>query len=163
MSVDVIIEDARWTEIGLEALAARAVQATMVHLGLDDEIFEISLLACDDTRIATLNNDFRGKPAATNVLSWPSAARGCATAGEMPVPPDPSEPELGDIAIAFDTCMSEAASSGRNLGDHTTHLIIHGTLHLLGFDHIRDADAALMEALEVDILGKLGLSDPYCL
>jgi len=69
--------------------------------------------------------------------------------------------ELGDIAIAYDTCAQEAAAAGRSLDDHTTHLVVHATLHLLGYDHVRDQDATLMEACEVQILGKLGIPDPY--
>ena len=69
--------------------------------------------------------------------------------------------ELGDIAISYDTCHAEAEAAGRPMADHVTHLIVHGLLHLLGYDHERDGDATLMERLEVEILGKLGLDDPY--
>lgn len=160
MSVDVIIEDDRWTE--LEALAAVATDAALIRLGLEPSVFEISVLGCDDTRIAALNGDFREKPQPTNVLSWPSEERGAAVGGEMPMLPQVGpDNELGDIAISYDTCAAEAAAAGKPLRDHTLHLLVHGTLHLLGFDHIRDADADLMEGLEVEILGKLGLPDPY--
>ena len=69
--------------------------------------------------------------------------------------------ELGDIAISYDTCASEAAAAGKAMQDHVMHLMIHGALHLLGFDHVRDQDATLMEALEVEILEKMGIDDPY--
>jgi probable rRNA maturation factor len=69
--------------------------------------------------------------------------------------------ELGDIAISYDTCAAEARAAGKPITAHVTHLIVHGVLHLLGYDHIDDTDAALMERLEVEILGKLGLDDPY--
>lgn len=160
MTVDTIIEDPRWGDI--DALAQIATDATLDRLGVESSVFEISVLACDDARIATLNADFRGKPRPTNVLSWPSAERGVAVAGEMPVMPQPGpDGELGDIAIAFDTCAREAAEAGKSMEDHTTHLLVHGTLHLLGFDHERDRDATLMEGLETEILGKLGIADPY--
>ena len=159
MNVDVIVEDPRWVD--LDPLAARAVQAALGGAGLDATAFEISLMACDDDRIATLNADFRGKPQPTNVLSWPSAERGAAIDGEIPDAPDPADPELGDIAIAFDTCEREATAAGKPFAEHVTHLIVHGTLHLLGYDHERDADATLMEGLETRILCKMGLSDPY--
>ena len=68
---------------------------------------------------------------------------------------------LGDIAIAYDTCAREAGAQGKAFGHHVTHLLVHGCLHLLGFDHIDETEAAEMEALEVEILGKLGISDPY--
>ncbi|MEZ5720367.1 MAG: rRNA maturation RNase YbeY [Paracoccaceae bacterium] len=157
MIVETIIEDERWAEAGLEPLAERACAAALDHLGIDGA--EISLLACDDTRIAALNADFRGKPAPTNVLSWPSEERGAEVPGGEPLPPE--DLELGDIAIAFETCAREAAAADKPFADHVTHLLVHGTLHLLGYDHIEDKDAGLMEALEVEILGKLGIADPY--
>ncbi|WP_137702923.1 rRNA maturation RNase YbeY [Marimonas lutisalis] len=159
MTIDVIMEDDRWQQIGLDALALRAANATLAHLGLDPQAAEACLMACDDTRIATLNADFRGKPQPTNVLSWPAEERGAEEDGDTPLPP--SDPELGDIAIAWETCAREAADQGKPMADHVTHLIVHGLLHLLGYDHQRDRDVTLMEALEVEILGKLGLPDPY--
>ena len=160
MTVDCIIEDDRWGDI--EALAEIATNATFDRLGLEPSVFEVSLLACDDARISALNGDFRDKPAPTNVLSWPSDERGAAVDGEMPIPPQIGpDNELGDIAIAYDTCAREAAEAGKPMREHTIHLLIHGTLHLLGFDHERDGDAALMEGLETEILGKLGIADPY--
>jgi probable rRNA maturation factor len=164
MLVDCLTEDHRWEALGLEALAETAAAATLARLGLDPAGFEISLLGCNDTRIAALNADFRGKPQPTNVLSWPSDERGAETPGKMPhVPTQADEPptELGDIAIAYETCAAEAGQAGKSLADHTTHLIVHGTLHLLGFDHERELDATLMEGLETEILGKLGIADPY--
>lgn len=160
MSVDCVIEDPRWGDIA--ALAELATEAALNRLGLEPSVFEISLLACDDSRIAALNADFRGKPAPTNVLSWPSDERGAAVDGEMPLMPQAGpDNELGDIAIAYDTCAREAAEAGKTMRDHTIHLLVHGTLHLLGFDHERDHDATLMEGLETEILGKLGIADPY--
>lgn len=162
MTVDCMIEDRRWAEIDLETLAQTATDAALARLGLEPSVFEISLLACNDARIATLNADFRGKPQPTNVLSWPAQERGAAVDGEMPHAPKLGmDAELGDIAIAYDTCAREAADAGKLLTDHTIHLLVHGTLHLLGFDHERDRDATLMEGLETEILGKLGLPDPY--
>jgi probable rRNA maturation factor len=174
MLVDCLTEDHRWealapdapglAPLSLETLAETAAAATLVQLGLDPADYEISLLGCNDTRIAELNADFRGKPQPTNVLSWPSEERGADLPGKMPLAPEAAEDgltELGDIAIAYETCAAEAQQAGKSLIDHTTHLIVHGTLHLLGFDHERDPDAALMEGLEAQILGKLGIADPY--
>ncbi len=73
----------------------------------------------------------------------------------------PFATELGDLAIAFETCAREAQEAGKTMADHVTHLIVHGTLHLLGYDHLRDGDATLMENLETEILGKMGIADPY--
>jgi probable rRNA maturation factor len=160
--IDIAMEDPRWEQAGLQTIADRAAVATLAHLDIPGA--EIALLACDDARIAELNADFRAKPAPTNVLSWPSDERGAQVEGDIPLPPEPDPDgtlELGDIAIAYDTCAAEAAASGKSLPDHATHLIVHGILHLLGYDHVRDGDATVMERLEVEILGKLGLDDPY--
>ena len=162
MSVDTICEDARWEAAGLDQLATIAESATLRHLGYDPDSFEVALLGCDDERIAALNTDFRDKTAATNVLSWPSAERGAETAGLTPVEPQlPYDEELGDIAIAYETCAREADEQGKPFDEHVTHLLVHATLHLLGYDHIRDSDATLMERIEVEILGKMGIADPY--
>ncbi|SFA86901.1 probable rRNA maturation factor [Poseidonocella pacifica] len=161
MIVETMIEDARWEEVALETLAESSVAATLAHLGLGHD-WEVSLLACDDARIASLNGDFRKKPQPTNVLSWPSEERGAEDDGAEPAPPDPDgDTELGDIAIAWETCVREAEVGDKPLSDHVTHLLVHATLHLLGYDHTRNADAALMEGLEREILGKMGLPDPY--
>lgn len=162
--VDIVIEDARWEAFGLESLAEPAVCAAFAELGLPEAGFTLCLMGCDDTRILELNGDFRGKAKPTNVLSWPSEERG-AQEGAVPDLPEPGEPDdpesLGDIAISYDTCAAEAAEAGKPMADHVSHLIVHGLLHLLGYDHIREADGDLMEAAEVRILARLGLSDPY--
>ena len=163
--VETVIEDARWEVLGLGLLAERAARATLVGLGLGGAGFQISLMGCDDARIAVLNADFRGKPQPTNVLSWPSEERGAEFVGEAPGLPAPGpaeDPEsLGDIAIAWETCVAEAEVQGKPTAEHVTHLIVHGVLHLLGYDHVEDEDAALMEGLEVQILASLGVCDPY--
>lgn len=151
IGLDVVLEDARWTV--LEPLARRAIPAALGHLNLTADDLELAVMGCDDARIATLNTEFRGKPTPTNVLSWPAADLNPGDA--------PQDPELGDIAIAFDTCAREAADQGKPFEDHVTHLLVHATLHLLGYDHENDAEAAQMEHLEVEILGNLGLPDPY--
>ena len=164
MTTDTIIESGTWKGCDLEALAETAVNATLTHLGLDVDDCEITVMGCDDARIADLNTEFRGKPTPTNVLSWPSQERGAVEDGDTPALPVPDvfgAIELGDIAIAYETCAREADEAGKTTTEHVTHLIVHGTLHLLGYDHERDRDATLMEALETQILGKLGIADPY--
>lgn len=162
MTLDLTLEDPRWVELPL--LAERASAMTLVHMQLDPEECEISVLGCDDARIAELNAEFREKPTPTNVLSWPAEDLAAEEPGGIPDLPEPDftgEIALGDIAISYDTCAREADSAGKPMADHVTHLVVHGVLHLLGYDHIRDPDATLMERLEVEILGKLGIEDPY--
>jgi probable rRNA maturation factor len=158
--IECVIEDDRW--VGLDILANRAAFASLSGVGLKASGFKICLLACDDNRICALNADFRQKGTATNVLSWPSNERGAGEDGVMPFPPQlPQDAELGDIAISYDTVVREAAQSSTPFADHVTHLIVHGILHLLGFDHLREGDGALMERLETEILGELDIPDPY--
>ena len=151
-SLEVVIEDARWDALDLTHLASIAISATLVHLELNVDDHEVVVLACDDARIAALNSEFREKPTPTNVLSWPSVDLH---------PGDAPDEELGDIAIAFDICKHEAESQSKPMSAHVTHLLVHATLHLLGYDHINAADADQMEKIEVEILGKLGIADPY--
>lgn len=163
--VDTVIEDARWEAFGLDPLAQRAAAATLGTLGMPAQGYAICVMGCDDARIATLNADFRGKPQPTNVLSWPSDDRAPDAPGAMPdlpAPGDADDPEeLGDIAIAWETCLREAAEQGKPHADHVAHLVVHGILHLLGFDHIDDEDAARMEGIETRILASMGVPDPY--
>ncbi len=161
MLTDTIIEDARWEALDFGALAEKAARAALAQLEMDAQEREIAVLACDDARIAELNTEFRDKPTPTNVLSWPSEERGAEEDGGVPFPPEGPDTELGDIAIAFETCEREATAAGKPMTEHVTHLVVHGVLHLLGYDHIRDKDATLMEGLETAILGKMGFSDPY--
>lgn len=158
MEIDILIEDPAWAAAGLPGLVARGFGAVAEELTFDPNDYELSILACDDTRIAGLNTEFRGKPAPTNVLSWPATEIALPEGGTPPMPP--SGP-LGDVAIAFGVCETEAAQQGKPFADHVTHLIVHALLHLLGYDHIGDADAAVMEDLERRILARLGVPDPY--
>ena len=163
--IEILIEDTRWQDLALQQLADRATGATLGYLGLPLEAFEISLLGCDDTQITQLNTQFRSKPAPTNVLSWPSEDRRPKAAGQRPVLPSVAKgqgpTELGDIAIAYQTCAREAHEGNLPLEHHVLHLLVHGILHLLGYDHIEDADADLMQAVEVEILADLGIANPY--
>ncbi|SNR53041.1 rRNA maturation RNase YbeY [Paracoccus sediminis] len=156
ISTDCVIEDDRWERLGLEVLADRAVAAVLSWHGIGGEV---CVMGCDDMRIAALNADFRGKPRATNVLSWPSAEHVAHEPGARPELPDTDE--LGDIAIAYDTCLAEAQAQGKPVADHVAHLLVHATLHLLGYDHQTDADAETMEAAERSILSRLNVPDPY--
>lgn len=164
MGTDVIIEDARWAEAGLAALADKAVAATLGHLGLEPDAWEVAVLGADDARLAELNGAFRGKPQPTNVLSWPSEDLAPDTPGAAPHTPSKGPDgmyALGDMALGYETCARESAEGKTPfaLDDHLTHLVIHGTLHLLGYDHETDPDAALMEGIEREILARMGIGD----
>lgn len=163
--IEALIECEDWAAVDLPALAERAARAVLADQEMAPEEWEISLLGCDDARIAVLNADFRDKPTPTNVLSWPAQDLASEEEGGEPWFPEqmvPREREsLGDIAIAWETCAREAAEAGKPVVDHVTHLMVHGVLHLLGYDHIREGDAELMEKIEVRILATLGIVNPY--
>ena len=147
--VDIAVAAERWRAVpDVEARIERAVAAALAAAGR--AAAPVSLLLSDDAALRRLNAEFRGRDTPTNVLSFPAAA-----------PPGVAVPILGDIALAFETCAREAAEEGKPLGDHMTHLVVHGVLHLLGFDHETDAAAAAMEALETRVLAGLGIADPY--
>jgi len=144
--IDPVIEDEGWAAAlpDLEALCAACETAAV---GREPALGrEIAVLFCDDAAIADLNGRFRGKDGPTNVLSFPSG-----------------EPDgfLGDIALARETCVREAHEKQIPLRDHAAHLIIHGMLHLIGYDHETDEDASVMERRESEILGSMGIADPY--
>ena len=139
--IDVEIEDPAWAE----ALALAAADAALLQEGADGE--GVVVLLTDDLTVQDLNARFRDKDAATNVLSFPA-------------PPNP-ERHLGDIALAYGVCAREAHEQGKPLGHHLQHLVAHGVLHLLGYDHMSDDEAEAMEGLERVVLAGLGVPDPY--
>ena len=142
-----------------EALAARAAGAlTVVAPELAKECLSTSMIFTSDEEVQVLNAEWRGKDKPTNVLSFPMLAR-----EDLLELPDDGPPELlGDIALAFETCAREAMDKGVSLADHTSHLIIHGLLHLAGLDHeISEDDARAMEILEIKALALIGIADPY--
>lgn len=119
---------------------------------------EVSVVLSDDADVAALNGAYRGKSEPTNVLSFPADDGFAASA----IDPAEGPPRLlGDVVVAYETTVAEAASSGKPLTDHLRHLVVHGVLHLLGHDHQEDVEAEAMERLEADILGGLGVEDPY--
>jgi probable rRNA maturation factor len=164
MTIEICLNAPHWDEFDLPELAQTALHAALEVVELDADDVSLTLLATDDVDIARLNAEFRDKPAATNVLSWPAVDLGSRDPGGQPAMPRPDvfgEIELGDIAISYETCAREAEAADKPMREHVTHLIVHGLLHLLGYDHIRDADATLMQGLEIEILGRLGIDDPY--
>lgn len=149
MTIDISIEDDGWQALpGLEELSQR-----VAAVALNGNAREVCLLFTSDAAVQDMNRNWRGKDQPTNVLSFPFQATG-------PVPEDAEMP-LGDIALAFETVAGEAHSQHKTLADHTSHLIAHGILHLLGYDHQTEAEAEAMEQRERDILSGLGIKDPY--
>lgn len=146
VEIETLVEAPAWAGLPeAEALARAAAMAAVEAAGAHGG--EIALLLADDARIRALNRDWRGRDAATNVLSFPA---------------DPAAaPMLGDIVLAWETVIREAREEGKPPGHHFAHLVVHGTLHLLGFDHISDADAEIMENLERRALAALAIPDPY--
>ena len=140
--ITLLVEDGHWrSHRGLQArlkqAAGAARRATRLKGGF-------CILLSDDKTLRRLNRDFRGKNRATNVLSFPG-----------------SDGYAGDIAIAHGVTKAEAKAAGKKFADHATHLVVHGVLHLAGYDHERPKDAQVMEPLEVKILKRLGVADPY--
>ena len=165
-TVEIVVENALWNRFDLEDIANRAFDAVAEKLSLVDGPYELSILACDDARIAVLNAEFRGKQTPTNVLSWPGFDLSPAVAGGKPdFPPLPAHGDpfinIGDIAIAYQTCLLEADKAGIEPQGHITHLLIHGILHLLGYDHETEIDAKMMETLEIDLLASMSIGNPY--
>jgi len=165
--VALVIEEPAWTEAlpGIEALAETAARLALEAAGLDPERWTLCLLACDDARIADLNRDFRARAAPTNVLSWPAFELAPVRPGAPPVQPPRAgsgqRQSLGDVAIALQITRDEANDNATPLKDHVIHLILHGCLHLLGFDHEAGEDAETMEGIETRALARLGVADPY--
>ena len=163
VATDVVAGD--WPEavdwIALADRAARGGLAVTPHAGLERASYgvEVSVRLSDDAEVQTLNRDYRGKDAPTNVLSFPQVQPDLI---ESLANSDDGEALLGDIILAYETVAREAAEKNISVADHATHLIVHGLLHLLGYDHeLGDADAEAMEAMERDALGRMGLADPY--
>ena len=136
-----------------EPFVREAIFAVARDQGFAEDIdTEVSVTLTDDAEVREVNREWRGKDKPTNVLSFPMMQLS---------PGDAPGPLLGDLVLAAETCRREAADEGKSAADHVRHLIVHGTLHLLGFDHENDGDAAEMEGAEIRILAGLGIADPY--
>jgi probable rRNA maturation factor len=140
--ITLVVEDEGWrAHRGLQTRLKLAAEAARKAGKLKGDV---TILLSGDKKLAALNHDFRGKDKPTNVLSFPGH-NGYA----------------GDIAIAYGVTSKEAKGAGKKFIDHATHLVVHGVLHLAGYDHERPKDAAMMEPLEVKVLARLGIADPY--
>ena len=150
--------DTDWDDI-----ATRAVTAAIAHspyaeyIGME-AMFEIAVKLTSDAEVQQLNAHYRGKDQPTNVLSFPLVQADLLDAQSNS---DDGEVLLGDIVLARCVCIREAVEKNISVADHAAHLIVHGTFHLLGYDHMEDAEAEAMEALETEALRSIGISDPY--
>jgi probable rRNA maturation factor len=134
------------------SLARGAIAAASAESGVElRHGAEVCVHLVDDAEIQSLNARWRGKDAPTNVLSFPAVE--AARVGQAPL--------LGDVFVAFETLAREAEAERKALRDHFSHLVVHGFLHLLGFDHVEDAEAETMEATEIRALARIGVADPY--
>jgi probable rRNA maturation factor len=150
LEIAVARHDESWPE-AVEALAEPAILAAMrVAKPKIGGVAEISVVFTDDSEQQTLNKQWRNIDAPTNVLSFP-----------LIEPHAPVSGLLGDIILARETVEREAREQGKSLADHVTHLVVHGFLHVLGYDHLDEDEALHMEGLETQILASLGISDPY--
>ncbi|MBN8820003.1 MAG: rRNA maturation RNase YbeY [Sphingomonas sp.] len=147
-----------WTALAERAVRAALAQSSQSELTRTSALVELSVKLSDDAEVRTLNAAYRGKDKPTNVLSFPMVQADLLGAIANT---DDGEVLLGDIILAAETCAREAQERGISLADHATHLIVHGTLHLIGHDHETDVEAEAMEALEIRALETLGLADPY--
>jgi probable rRNA maturation factor len=149
-TIDIAVESPDWDDVDAQSLAEQVFGAAIDQSGVKlTSGAEISILLCNDAFIRDLNHKWRGIDKATNVLSFPS--------GE----PIAKAQVLGDIVIAFETLKREAEEEGKSFRDHFAHLLAHGFLHLIGHDHLVEAEAERMEALERQVLAALGIDDPY--
>lgn len=163
IEVELAIGAAWQEEQDWQSLAETAVNAALVRTPHGDLIqspvrVEVSIKLTDDDEVQQLNASYRGKDKPTNVLSFPMVQSDLLDGLDIG---DDGEVLLGDIVLAKGVCRFEAEDRAVSLATHATHLIVHGTLHLLGYDHVDDAQAEAMEAIERDALASLGIDDPY--
>jgi probable rRNA maturation factor len=151
VQIEVVVRSARWRKQSkAQTIVKTAILAAAKAVSTPSA--ELAIVLDDDSAIRALNRQWRGQNAPTNVLSFPAAAPGNRRS---------ASPYIGDIVIAFQTTAREAVADGKPFGHHLAHLAIHGFLHLLGYDHDDDRDAATMERLERRILQRLAIPDPY--
>jgi probable rRNA maturation factor len=146
-----------WLPLVRKAAEAAVAESAYPDLARSDRSVEISVSLTGDEQVRRLNAKWRGKDEATNVLSFPMAEERDLAAANVA----DAELLLGDIVLARGVCEAEAGEKGISVVDHALHLVVHGTLHLLGYDHADERDAADMEEREVRALGRLGIANPY--
>lgn len=156
--IDIWQDETDWEKLAGRAIHAAAAQTPYAALASCPMQCGISIILSDDETLHMLNRQYRQKDRPTNVLSFPMADAG--QIAEITRAPE-GEAMLGDMAIAREICAKEAQDKAISVEQHAAHLIVHGTLHLLGYDHIDDTEADAMEALEIKALASMGLPNPY--
>lgn len=150
-------DSSNWADLARKAATSAIAESAFPQLGSGARSVELGVRLTSDEEVRALNAEWRGKDQPTNVLSFPLAA-----ADDLDdATPDGPELMLGDIVLARGVCAAEAADKAISIEAHASHLMVHGTLHLLGYDHGDDAAASDMEAREVRALARLGIADPY--
>ena len=150
--------ETHWIELAIKAVEAAFLVSSHGALANAAFTMSISIKLSDNAEVQQLNRDWRGKDMPTNVLSFPMIA---SDEFDTLANTDDGEVLVGDMILAHDVCVIEAEQKGISLPNHISHLIVHGTLHLLGYDHIDEHDGDMMEALEVKALASMGLHNPY--
>ena len=150
-------DSSNWAELARKAATSAIAESAFPQLGLGARSVELGIRLTNDAEVRALNAEWRGKDKATNVLSFPMAEPDELDDQSA----DGPELMLGDIVLARGVCAAEAADKAISIETHASHLLVHGTLHLLGYDHGDDEAAADMEAREVRALARLGIADPY--
>ena len=158
INFEFVSEYSGWDVEKLNKIAEKVSEATNTKLRLP-KCASVAVLLCNNAKIQRLNKDFRASDKATNILSWPIENLRAASSGQLPNLA--INPQLGDLAMAYEVCFSESRLGQIPFRDHLAHLLLHGTLHLLGYDHMEDTDALIMEAIEIEVLAKMCISNPY--
>jgi probable rRNA maturation factor len=153
-AIDIMRSERRWpTTAKLRKLLTRAISAAASEAGLAwPEAAELSCVFTNDAEMTKINGQWRSKNQPTNILSFPGSAM---------APGMEAGPMIGDLVLAFETVEREAGEQGKTFDDHLTHLLVHGFLHLFGYDHVKSDEAARMEQIEIRILYQMGITNPY--
>lgn len=160
MNIEISVEHDDWNQLDVNTITNESIERTFGALGICSDAIEICVLFTNDSEIQALNKTFRGIDAPTNVLSFPATPIEDCT-DHLQCDCEEHDCILGSMAIAYETMLREAVEQEKSLSDHLHHLIVHSTLHLIGYDHMTQNEAEEMEQIEIKILKGLNIRDPY--